>query len=270
MAFSGSRRALLGGGSYLAQSLALFARFTTPPTTADKRIINNTISALLNTGLWTKCDAIYFPAAATAQAAQRNWVQDLYNLTPTNSPTFTPYRGYAGNGTTSYLDTGFNPSSASSPKLTQNSAHISAWDNTSRAANSTTIIGARQSTANYDDITPFFTGSVSVGRVNSSAAAGISASVGGSRGQFVANRSNISNQQLYYNGASIGTNTSAVSVAPPNVNIMLLARGVNGSSPDAYTTDTVSQASIGSTLSSTDVANLYAISLAYMQAVGAI
>lgn len=116
-----------GGRAYQAESRALFARFTTPPTGARKVLIDNLIKTLKNGGVWSKLDAFFILAAADNQAARRNWIQDAYNLTAVSGPTFVADRGYTADGLTSYLDSGFNPTTASSPKLTLNSAALGAW-----------------------------------------------------------------------------------------------------------------------------------------------
>lgn len=117
----------LGGRIYQAETLALVARFTTPPTEARKILIDNVILALKAAGAWTKLDAFYLMAAADNQAARRNWIQDAYNLTAVSGPTFVADRGYTGDGLTSYLDSGFNPTTAPSPKFTLDSASVGAW-----------------------------------------------------------------------------------------------------------------------------------------------
>lgn len=113
-----------------AEASALVARFTTPPTRARKALIDTLVGSLKTAGVWSKMDALYVMAAADAQAAQRNWIADAFNLTPNSAPTFAADRGYTPNGTTSYLDTGFNPSTAPTPKLTQNDAHMFIWSRT--------------------------------------------------------------------------------------------------------------------------------------------
>jgi hypothetical protein len=97
---------------FLPETEALTARFTTPPTYARKTLINNTIGALIDAGVWGKLDCLYIMAAADTQAARQNWIQNAYNGTLTNSPVFTTDRGYDTNGTTSYINTNFNPSTA--------------------------------------------------------------------------------------------------------------------------------------------------------------
>jgi len=117
---------------YDTASMALFARFSTPPTAARKALINNLVVALKAAGVWSKMDALYLTAAADNQAAQRNWVADAFNLTEAvAAPIFTADRGYQGNGSTQWIDTGFNPTTAVGPKFTQNSAHQGLWSRTS-------------------------------------------------------------------------------------------------------------------------------------------
>jgi len=251
-----------------AEAAALVARFTTAPTTSRKRAIDTLIGALKAAGVWSKLDALYLLAAADSQAARQNWVQDLYNLTAVSAPTFTADRGYAGDGASAYLNTGFNPTTASSPQFTLNSGHISAYDRTSRAADGTNIMGARESTSKYIDILARFTGNVSINRVSCGSGGGVSGSVSDSKGLFTANRSGASAQQAYKDGASLGSN-SAATTGLPNASLFILARNVSSASPDAYTSDQVSGASIGGSLNSTEVAAKDAAILAYLQTVGA-
>lgn len=124
---------LLNKGLYAAEALALFSRFTTPATDARKILISNLITGLKVAGAWAKYDAFYMCAAETNQAAQRNWVTNAFNLTEVNSPVFGADRGYTPNGTTSYCDTGFDPTTAPSPKFTRNDAYMGAWHRTDLA-----------------------------------------------------------------------------------------------------------------------------------------
>jgi|HubBroStandDraft_6_1064221.scaffolds.fasta_scaffold10535_11 hypothetical protein len=80
------------GCGYLTQSCAIFAAFTTPPTTSRKVIINTLVNALLNgsTDTWDKMDVLYVMAAADSQAASINWKNPgTTTLANIGSPTFT-------------------------------------------------------------------------------------------------------------------------------------------------------------------------------------
>lgn len=121
------------GAGYLVEASALFARFTAPPSASRKVLINTLISSLKTAGVWSKLDAFYMLAAADAQSSLLNWVQDAYNLTAVNSPAFDVDRGRTGDGLTSYDDTGFNPTTATSPKFTQDSGALALWSRTNLA-----------------------------------------------------------------------------------------------------------------------------------------
>ncbi|MBN9018713.1 MAG: hypothetical protein J0H11_14970 [Rhizobiales bacterium] len=118
------------GGSSLPETRALVARMTTKPVAARAGLIDNLIKALKAAGVWSQLDALYVMAAADAQAAKLNWITGTYDLTAVSAPTFTVDRGYAGDGAASYLDTGFNPITAPSPKFTQNSGSLILWSRT--------------------------------------------------------------------------------------------------------------------------------------------
>ena len=125
--------------SYLPEAQALFARMTTEPDATRKGLINTLIGSLITAGVWSKLDALYVMAAHDAQAARQNWIADAFNLTAVSSPAFTLDRGYQGDGSSSYLETGFNPTTATTPKFAQNSAHLSFWSRSSGQGNSVDI-----------------------------------------------------------------------------------------------------------------------------------
>lgn len=116
-----------------AEASALVARFTTQPTNARKLVIDNLVGSLKTAGVWTKMDVLYVRAAADSQAARLNWIADQYNSTAFSSPLFTADRGYTPDGSASYLDSGFNPTTAVGAKFLQDNAHLGAWHRTDLA-----------------------------------------------------------------------------------------------------------------------------------------
>ena len=124
----------LADSSVDAAATALIARMSPAPDTTRQGHINTLIVALKAAGVWDKTDILYVLAAHDAQAAGLNWKAATFELTLTNAPTFTTDRGYAGDGSTSYLDTGYNPASAS-VGMALNDAHIGVYarDNTADA-----------------------------------------------------------------------------------------------------------------------------------------
>lgn len=246
---------MLGGRDPSAS--ALFARFTTPPTAARKTQINAAIVALKNAGIWPLLDALYLTAAADSQAATCNWVANAYNLTASGAPVFTADRGYAGNGTTAYLDSGFNPAS-SGGKYVQNSASLFAYQR--GAANDAASIIAISDAGTTASLLPNYFGDF-LGRINAGAYS-TSTGVHGP-GFFAANRL-VAGTQTLYKGAA-GADFAVASTGPGNANITLLKDAFGF----AATTTQIACAGFGAGLTPTQEAALFSAISTYLTAVGA-
>ena len=100
--------------SYSAEATALFARMTAQPDATRKGHIDTLIGALKTAGVWTKLDVFYMFAALDIQSSLLNWKSSSYDCTRVNlaDGSFTVDRGWTTDGSTSYIDTGFNPSTA--------------------------------------------------------------------------------------------------------------------------------------------------------------
>src|SRR3569623_916049 len=132
--------ALLGGQSgptYSAEATALFARMSVQPDATRMGLSDACITSLMSNGVWTKLECLWMPAAHDSQAGRLNWVSSGNTISAVGSPTFTTDRGYTTNGSTSYLDTNFNPSTASVYAL--NGASVGCWCRTESAANSSLV-----------------------------------------------------------------------------------------------------------------------------------
>lgn len=80
-------------------------------------------------------DRLYIHGLSNSIAARTSFVNPSSTIiTEVNAPTFTANRGYQGNGTTSYLNTNFTPSTQA-VKYTQNSASLFIYSRTDIAAN---------------------------------------------------------------------------------------------------------------------------------------
>lgn len=131
-----------------AEAEALVERMASAPNDDRKELIDTLVGALKTAGSWTKLDALYVTAAHDSQAAKLNWIADQYNITDpgTTNPTFTADRGFTGDGTTDYLSTNFDPTTAPSPKYTLNSSCMGVWcgtDSTNAAHNDIGAINNR-------------------------------------------------------------------------------------------------------------------------------
>ena len=80
------------------------------------------------TGCGTHLDALYILAQQNVADSLLNLCGTSYTLVNSNAGPFTPYVGYGAFITNNYvLDTGFNATTAPSPKFTQNNASFGAW-----------------------------------------------------------------------------------------------------------------------------------------------
>jgi hypothetical protein len=254
------RTGIAGGGvAFLPQSLALFARFTTPPTLTRMVQINTLIGSLISGGVWTKFDAFYMLAAADAQSSLLNWVSTSYNLTAVNSPAFVADRGYTGDGSTSYLDTNFNPTTAVGAKFVQDSAHNGIWSRTnlnnggasSNDAGALSSQIARQAAVSGN----------ALGRANTGS--GILIGAGAYPGHMCWSRTAAAVWEGYAQGVDSGGGTDA-SAAITNANMRLLS--FNGA---AFGVNQLAVGHMGSGLSAAEVSALYTAVRAYLQAIGA-
>lgn len=101
------------------ESLALFAAMTPEPNDSQKLAIDN----FMRNGLlpvWDKMDGFYVLHSYDEQPSLLNWKNPDESATPINSPVFTAYAGWQGDGATAYISV---PTTFSA--YTQNSAHFS-------------------------------------------------------------------------------------------------------------------------------------------------
>jgi hypothetical protein len=83
----------------------------TLPSASQQIIQNNLVLSLKAGSIWTKLDVLYiFANDGGSDFGTLNWKAPTLNqATLINSPTFTTNEGFMGNGTSSYVDTNFNP-----------------------------------------------------------------------------------------------------------------------------------------------------------------
>jgi hypothetical protein len=202
-----------------SEAAALVARFTAPPPDARKALIDAWWTPVKASGAHLVLDGFHFEAGADSQSARLNWIQAAYDLTPVSSPTFVADRGYTGDGAASYLDTGFNPTTASSPKFTLNSACVGFFSRTDATfstyfdvGNTNARLNSRSNNANQPR-----------GLVNDGTTANFGATAN-SIGMYAINRSGASARQFYRNGSLLGSDTAAAT-ALSNETIKVLMAG---------------------------------------------
>ena len=121
-----------GGGGYDDATQALLDEATTDGYTAASgsvlTALDTFITTLKSDGVWALLDAIWLPATnGDSDFATYNLKDpDSYQLTKVNSPTFTSLQGFSTDGSSSYLNTNFNPST-NGVNLSLNAASIGVY-----------------------------------------------------------------------------------------------------------------------------------------------
>lgn len=241
---------VLGATVYDPDAQALFARFTTQPTSTRKQLISDQFAAGKATTWWTKLDALWVHAAHEAEAGRLNWLSAAFNCLPVAGPVFTIDRGYAGDGTASYLNTQFNPAVETAANYQQDSATLGIRSNTNSASNGS-LAGFFDGTSGTT-INPRDANDRAAGRVNQ--ATNVMTAAGAvldSIGMFVANRTGPTAMQVYRDGVELVASTAASS---PRANGALRLGSITDTS---FRAAQFSMGFIGAGLTPAEVASIY-------------
>ena len=94
----------------------------TLPSDEQKLLQNQLLIDLKSAGVWNKLDTFAnFATNGSTQFALIDWKR-LVQYDASTNPTFTPNEGFMGNGTSSYIDTNFNPSTESTNYITNDAS----------------------------------------------------------------------------------------------------------------------------------------------------
>ena len=241
--------------------------------TADKTNYDTLICGLVTDtysgggSIFAALDVLYIWAApSVTNAALLNLVGPggSFNGTANGTPSFSAYHGYTGDGSSFYIDTGFNPTTATSPNYAANSAHAGVYVLTADAlgASFNTVGVAVNATI---QLAPDFFGNVSW-TINDTTASSVT-NAATSQGQWVMTRTGSSSRSLYKNGNStpFDTSTNAV-VGVPNANVYFFAE--NNGSPADFASVQMSAGYIGKGLAAADQNKLTARINTFMTAYG--
>lgn len=245
-----------GGGGGCSQATTFVARSgISSLDTAHKNAYTAFICSLVTAGLitgdlsTTGCgapfDAIWLFATTNTTAANINICGTAFTASGVGSPTFTPETGYSSPGGAVYVDSTFNPTTATSPNFLRNSAHTSVWSNTAGVVITSAMGGCDGGFTICSQIIPRFTGDVIFARQND--ASSTSASNASGLGHFISNRSGPSAQECYKNAVSLGCSQ----VASTGINNLSFAIvGANNGGTGAGWVGQLSAASVGGSLGS--------------------
>jgi hypothetical protein len=244
-------------GGLSSETRSLVDAMTVKPTSTRMRRIDRVIRGLKQSGVWDKLDVFYMLAAHDEQAGRLNWKNPgTLTATAVNALTFTTDRGFAGDGSTSYLNTGYNAGTGSLG-YALNDAHLSAFvlTDSATAGNDLGLIasGAAGLRVKNSAVT-------CLGRENDTTGGAPSAAVNVPK-QIVWTRAEAATKSVYQNGGS------AEAVAVVSSAVASSAFSICGGF--SFSDRQVAQASIGRSLTAAEVAAQYAYILTYMQGVGA-
>lgn len=217
---SGISEALFGptdvvppGPVYDQDATALFARFATQPDATRKQLISDRFVAGKAMSFWPKLDALWVHAAHGPEAARINWLGDIYNCLPVNNPDFTIDRGYMGDGTSSYLNTQFNPATAVGAKHVQNSGSFGIRSNTDNQGTGS-LAGFYDGTTGTS-LQPRATNNAASARIHSAAPGSGGTSATTAIGMFVASRNSATVIRIFRNAVLYSNVASGVASTPP-------------------------------------------------------
>ncbi len=216
-----------------AELIAYTAGLTTDLSTAQKLRLTTFVKALKTglsiTDLNDVFDAMYILAGETAESSLRNLVRNAYHATMVNSPSFTAFEGFTGNGVTSYIRSNYNPS-VNGVNFVLNNAAIGVYSRTNSDSNGVAI-GARDGVPNDILLLQRF-GNKFYGRINNGEGKGVVNNNTDSSGLFMVTRyGSLSTNIVGYrnkttlNAVGVG---NPVSTDIPNAEIYIGALNVNG------------------------------------------
>jgi len=219
-----------GGAAAPADSAELtqFLARITAPTAPRKAAYAALIDGLVVDGVWSLIDALYIMAAADAATARTNLKQSSYGLTPSGSGlTFTADRGYTGNGSSGWINTGYDPNTAGGNfPSTGNSGTLAAYCLTSETTGGFAYAMHTGGAVSY--IAPLFGGDIYIniggGGYNSTAGAN-------QRGNVMAVRTSsaASAMTIYKNGTSSAAGGGATAGGSIGAIALFAATGGGGS-----------------------------------------
>lgn len=112
--------------AYDADAQAYFDAMSVEPSTAVKEAVDALVTGLKSDGDWSSIDFLMELPMHTEQAFLLDLIDPTRSATAVNSPTYTPYVGGAGNGSSSYYNLGWDPAT-DGVNFTQNDAFYGIW-----------------------------------------------------------------------------------------------------------------------------------------------
>jgi hypothetical protein len=206
----------------------------TLPSAGQQLLQNQLVVDLKDGGIWSKLDTFaVFATDGDSDFALIDWIR-LTDYTAVNSPTFTTDEGFQGNGTSSYIDTNFNPATQG-VNFANDNAGISLYVKIAQTLGSetlgvpTTVIRLRNATSVLQ-------------RLNTDSNSPVGINMSGT-GVLTWNKNSSSNW-TGYNNLTQSFNSSFTSTVSPNSNVLIFS--LNGTT--TFSNPQISIVAMGSSL----------------------
>lgn len=244
---------------YDAASVSFFAALPVQPSAARKTLYDNLVVSLKSAGVWPLLKLLYLQAAADEDAARTSLVIPTANkLIKNGGLTFTVDRGYTGDGTTGYCDTGFNPTSAG---MSKDNMSAFVFPNTNVQSNSMFDLGGFSGNVSWINPWRSSAGTNFETRANSGTSVE-SASSADSTGFYGWSRLSSTGYAKYIDGVNIGNNSDP-STTLTNSNMLFSQVAAS------FSTRRVAAGTIALGLTDAQSLALYNAIKTYMTAIGA-
>ncbi len=207
-----------GGATNSTEVQQFFDRLISLPSTTQQTNYANLIDGLVTAGVFSKLDFLYVYAAADEAAAFTDLVSGTYlggRQDSTGNSTFTANSGFDGGAAGRQITSGFNPSTASSPKFTRNDGMVGVWSGTTTQINAHLVnLSTGGAVQSFEvEIYPKWSDNKSYlySRWNVNGTEAGPTNGGDSSGLFIAQRTGANAAALYRNDVLLGSSASASS-----------------------------------------------------------
>lgn len=245
----------LSAVSYDADAQAFFDRVIAAGgslSLTEQTAVNQLVLNLKANSIWTPMLAIYPMVGGSAASCAQNLKSSSYTGTFNGGWIFAS-TGAKPNGTNAYMSMGFVPSTA---LASASSSHLSYYSRTQNFGTNSFDWGTYDGTNEFNlslGFSAFTNNKLTVNYTYPSNAIN-AANNTSTQGFAISSRTSTTSLKLYYNNATIGTNTTTLASSRPTSQMWLGAENSGGVN---YSPRECAFASIGNGLSDTDATNLY-------------
>lgn len=227
-------------------------------------IVDNLITSLKGSGHWANTDRLWLFGAENTQSALRD-IKTTALASVVNAPTFTANQGYAGNGTSSYVDSGAVLTAMTA--YTLNAASLFTYIRTSRTTGQAYAHGVVGANGQPAQLFINYTSNNNFNSINNgNATGGTDINV---QGGWVATRVGANDFRNFQKGVQTGpTETLSAAVAVPTTRSVYVGARNNNGTADNFSADQFSILGIGGGFNTTDAPLLDAAINSYMTSLG--